>query len=85
MANFKPLFAVLLATGCASPQPLTPSGVVVAPAPKIYLCSDEKAVLVAYPSLPPAVQKLLDDYHSERVTLNALQGKKEAPACADIQ
>lgn len=79
MGSFRFLFCLLVA-GCSTALP-TPADVVVAPSPKIYTCGQEAEAAASWPMLPPAVRAMMDDYHSERVTLGRLQGATGAPAC----
>ena len=82
MASFRLLVCCLILSGCASAIAVTPADVIVVPAPKIYACTDEKALAAAWDSLPPIARQYLNDYHSERVTLGKLRGSSVLP-CAN--
>lgn len=77
MAVSKLLMCVALA-GCAT---AAPAGPVSVPEPKRYTCGQEREASAAWPTLPAIIRTMMDDYHTERVTLGRLHGAAGAPAC----
>jgi uncharacterized lipoprotein YbaY len=73
----------LLLAGCLHSDPPPPAPVVIAPAPKVYTCDQQRTASRELAALPATamLRVLVNDYGVERRQLRAARGEAEPAGC----